>query len=35
LYERIGERPGGGIFETEAARRVQGAVYREMIEHGR
>jgi len=36
LYERIGERrPGAGNFETEAARRVQDAVYRELREYRR
>jgi hypothetical protein len=36
LYERIGvRRPGAGVFETDAARRVQDAVYREVREYRR
>jgi hypothetical protein len=36
LYERIGvPRPGVGNFETDAARRVQDTVYREIHEHRR
>ena len=36
LYERIGVRqPGVGIFETDAARRVQDTVYREVREYRR
>jgi len=36
LYERIGvRRPGVGIFATDAARRVQDTVYREVREYRR
>jgi hypothetical protein len=35
LYERIGIRQGVGNFETEAARRVQATVSREIREYGR